>query len=439
MSAELVPAAYDPRGYTVSARREPQRAAVCMLPETAPGVGVAISAGVLLVQMPSPPTPAEFATLERASGMPVTIEVLERDAWAALLAEVQRLVPNRVPRSAVALLDSPQVAAASDLFLQVGKAPSVRISGSVATLTDHAPLNATDIAGILDWLVGPARPARAVTTIGAARWRVTHHRSLGHPEVALRRISDLAPRLEDLSLPAGVVHLASARGGLVLVAGRPGSGRSTTAAALLDRVNSTRAARIVTFESPVEHRHTPRSSVVSHHEIGHDIVDVTSGLRLADELLADVVLVGELTTPEDMRAAVAASLSGRLVIATLASAPSAAASIQRLLTAYGDDAREAGRHAVAEALTGVLAQELTSGSNGLTAVCEVFLAGTAGRQLVRAGRLHELASEMELAGDTMVTLEQSLARLVRAGRIEESAAVTLANDATRLTEHLRRG
>jgi twitching motility protein PilT len=312
---------------------------------------------------------------------------------------------------------------ASDLHLAVGAHPMMRVDGDVRRLKWRA-LTEADFEN----LVVPITPPRILKEFRAtgdtdfaysmgnpvkARFRVNLLRQQ-HGSGALFRV--IPPRvltLEELGLPHEVSTLTRIQRGLILVTGPTGSGKSTTLAAMLDRVNRARALHIVTIEDPVEFIHTSQKSIITHRELGPDTPDFGSALKAALREDPDVVLVGELRDLETMRMALQAAETGILVFGTLHT-NSAVKAIDRLIDGFPGDEQEQVRTVLAEVLKGVVAQLLCKKLHGgRVAAFEVLRGSAALSNAIRDGKIAVISNMIQTGkAQGMMGMDQSLADLV---------------------------
>jgi twitching motility protein PilT len=216
----------------------------------------------------------------------------------------------------------------------------------------------------------------------------------------------------------------------VLVTGPTGSGKSTTLASMVNEVNETRRAHILSVEDPIEFLHTHKKSVVNQREVGGDKLSFAAALKHALRQDPDVILVGELRDLETIQIALTAAETGHLVLATLHT-QSAAQTIDRVIDVFPPSQQEQIRVQLAGALQGVVCQQLLKApdGNGRVVACEVMVGTPAIRNLIRDGKTHQIPSTLQAgAGHGMVTMDQSLARLVKSGRIDRFQAEERCND-----------
>jgi len=251
--------------------------------------------------------------------------------------------------------------------------------------------------------------------------------------IALRRLEDRFRPLEELGLPQSLYSLCDLRDGLVIICGPTGSGKSTTLATLLDRINRTRAGHIVTIEDPIEYIHRPAKGLVNQRQVGLDAPSFHDALVASLRQDPDVVLVGEVRDIETIRAAIIAAETGHLVFTTL-HAGDCVGAIERLVSVFPEGEQEGVRRQCALALRAVVAQHLlppadADGGRTRVAASEVLQVTPAVANLIAAGHTSQIYSLMESGQAVgMQTLEQDLARLWVGGRISEQAAVACARN-----------
>lgn len=344
--------------------------------------------------------------------------------------------PSQASADALAaLVDAASLQGASDLLLVPGAAPTVRVHGRIVPMAEPT-LDGEDV-----WeLVAPVLRRRdrrrleesgsvdvATRLLGTSplRVRINVHRQQGRPAAAVRILPTRVPSLEDLGLPPAVGEMVDVGRGLILVCGPTGSGKSSTLAALVDRINRARACHIVTLEDPIEFAHAHRAGVVEQVEVGTDAPSFATALRAALRQDPDVLLVGEMRDLETMSTALTAAETGHLVLASLHT-NDAVQTVHRIVDVFPAGQQEQVRHQLSLALTAIVCQQLiprADGSGRVVAV-EVLSATDAARNHIRRGATEQLYNEM-LPGQRlgMVCMEVSLARLVRAGVISKTEAL----------------
>jgi len=325
--------------------------------------------------------------------------------------------------------------AASDLLLVAGEPPALRVDGAIMR-TDGPILDGIDVEQLVEPLLPPhARRQYRETGIadashqspGVGRFRINLHRERGRAAAAIRRLPSTVPSLASLNLPAGTERLADLPRGLVLVGGATGSGKTTTLAALVDRINQRDARHIITIEDPIEYDHRSRRSLIQQVEIGIDAPDFPTALRAALRQAPDVIVVGEMRDPETMRIALAAGETGHLVFSTLHTTD-VASTLARIPDSFPAERQHTIRQEIAAALAAVFVQSLLPRvSGGRIPAAELLMVGYGARQHIRRNALQHLHQEITITRkDGSFTLEECLAKLVRAGEVTRDDAVVRA-------------
>jgi twitching motility protein PilT len=322
---------------------------------------------------------------------------------------------------------------ASDLLLLAGAPVAMRIHGKLTLVGDTA-LEAGDVRGLLQPLLSTRQQQelqrqRSVDFCferqGIGRFRANLHFQRGTLAGSLRLLPAKIPTLESLHLPAALRRLAEVRQGLVLVTGATGSGKSSTLAALIHLINSERRDHIVTIEDPVEYAHGNLKSIVEQIEVGQDTPDFASSLRSIVRQNPDVILVGEMRDAETIGTVLSAAETGHLVLSTLHTNDTSQA-VSRILDSFPQGNQPQIRQQFSLAMVAIVAQQLVPAKDGrgrLPAV-ELMTASNATRNLIRKGDDHQLYSALSTGrADGMVTMEQSLAEMVRAGQITRETAM----------------
>jgi len=370
-----------------------------------------------------------------------------------------------LPEALVRLLAHCTAVGASDLHLGSGQPPRRRLHGVLEAVPGEAEMDEDALRAIALPILGDEQSAlrrngaqdAAVTADDGTRFRANVFRRAGGTCIALRKLEDRFRPLADLGLPDSLYQLCDLHHGLVLVAGPTGSGKSTTLATLIDRINRTRSCHIITIEDPVEYVHQPRKALVNQRQVGADCPDFQAALVSALRQDPDVVLVGEIREQLTIRTAIAAAETGHLVFATV-HAGDCVGAIERMIAVFSAEEQVSVRRQLALVLRAIVAQHLVPsdgaagilppGPDGLrrrrrVVVAEVLRVNPAIANLIAGAKPGQIPSAMELGGaDGMQTGEQALARLVAADLLQEATAVTMARDAGVLREHLvqaRRG
>jgi twitching motility protein PilT len=277
----------------------------------------------------------------------------------------------------------------------------------------------------------------AITSPSGVRYRFNLYRDSFRTSIALRRLDSEFKSLESLGVPKQIESFCGCMDGLVIVTGPTGSGKSTTLATLIDTINKTRYAHIITIEDPVEYIHQSKKCLVNQRQIGRDAKSFSSALIESLRQDPDVILVGEIRDLATFRTALAASETGHLVFATL-HAGDCVGAIERFVSVFPAEEQSGVRRQLALVLRGVLAQHLLpSLTGGRVPVCELLINNSAAANLIATGRGAQLFSVIETgARSGMVTLDQSLINLLVKGKISESAAMALTKNPESLRSRL---
>lgn len=328
---------------------------------------------------------------------------------------------------------------ASDLHLTVGAPPMYRINGGLQPIGADLPWPAEKIrSAVMSILTESQRTTfendleldLAYTISSKARFRVNLYQQRGSIGAAFRIIPTELKQLNELGIPESVGRFAQLPRGLVLVTGPTGSGKSTTLAALIDLVNTTRTDHIVTVEDPIEFLHSPKSSIVNQREVGTDTHSFAAALKHVLRQDPDVILIGELRDLETISVALTAAETGHLVFATLHT-QDAPQTIDRIIDVFPPHQQGQVRTQLAATLQGVICQTLVKRADGLgrTVATEVLVMTPAIANLIREGKTYQIISMMQSGrSQGMHSMDQNLAELVNVGTITVDAALEKATD-----------
>jgi twitching motility protein PilT len=335
-------------------------------------------------------------------------------------------------------------AGGSDLHLSAGAVPMVRVHGETRKLTlaggqEAPPVAPDEVRGMILEILSDTQKAKleadfeldfALTLGKDTRFRGNvffQDRGLGG---VFRVIPTVIKTCEELGLPAGIKELADLEKGLVLCTGPTGSGKSTTLAALVDHINSTRKGHILTIEDPIEFVHQPKSCMVNQREVGRNTKGFSNALRSALREDPDVILVGEMRDLETIALAITAAETGHLVFGTLHTS-SAGKTVDRIINVFPAGEQPQIRAMLAESLQAVVAQVLLKkkGGKGRVAAQEILIASSGVRALIREGKTFQIPSAIQTGAKYgMQTLEQALTKLVGTNAIDaKEAEETLAS------------
>jgi twitching motility protein PilT len=343
---------------------------------------------------------------------------------------------------------------AADLFLVAGFAPAIRLNGVVTPMSEPPLVGEAIEAAVLP-LLHPLALERyrndgsadvSLRRPGLGRFRVNLHRERGHAAATIRALPAKPPLLAELGLPAQVEQVTHLHHGLVLVGGATGSGKTTTVAALVNEINRRDAKHIITIEDPIEYEHAHQQSVIEQVEVGIDAPDFPTALRAAVRQAPDVIVIGEMRDPETMKIALTAGETGHLVFSTLHTTD-VTSTVARVADSFPPERQPTIRQDLSMALAAVLTQTLlpraSGGPTGLTAggrvpAAELLMIGYGARQHIRKNALQHLHQEITITKrNGSITLEESLAQLVRKGLISADEARARAGHAEELEGLLR--
>lgn len=323
---------------------------------------------------------------------------------------------------------------ASDIHLSYGSIPKARVDGDLEDIPGYDPLTEEDCNDIYPQLAGEKFPELGERDFSAElaghRLRVNIYRQSGHVACALRILSDAIPNLEDLNLPPVISTFPSFDKGMVLVTGETGSGKSTTLAAIIKRINQTRPDHIITLEDPIEYVHKEDKALIDQREIGRDTASYADGLRAILREDPDVILIGEMRDMETTSIALTAAETGHLVFATLHT-NSAADSIDRIVNIFPAEQQSQVRMQVSTTLKAVLSQQLLKKrGGGRIAACETMIVNDAIRNLIRDGKTPMIISTISTTADIGGKLmDAHIVELYRNRIISREVAEAAAHDA----------
>ncbi len=321
---------------------------------------------------------------------------------------------------------------ASDLHLSEGAAPVIRVSGRLTPLLSETPLTSEDMMGFAGELMSPEYKKRFLETHEIdfswaygekARFRGNGYFERGRVGVALRLVPRQIKTLAELNLPPALELFASREQGFFLVVGPVGQGKTTTIAALIERINNERAEHIITIEDPIEYLFENKKSLIEQREVHIDTDNFQSALQSVFRQDVDVLFIGEMRTPETMSTAVTAAETGHLVFSTLHT-NNAAQTIDRIIDSFPANQQEQIRVQLAGSLAGIFSQRLVPRiSGGLIPAYELLINNNAVSNLIREKRTHEIQTVIETgAQEGMIDMNRCLAGLVRAGEITVESA-----------------
>lgn len=321
-----------------------------------------------------------------------------------------------------ALISEARALNASDVHLVAGLTPRARIDGEMRELGNQ-PLSPDDCNAIAAELGGAdrvktAHEIDAAQTLGGVRCRINLFRQQGAWSAAIRLLNNEIPTMESLGLPDIVEEFPTYNQGLVLIAGETGSGKSTTLASILNQINRTKPAHILTLEDPIEYVYSPEKSVINQREVGKDTESFAMGLRAALREDPDVILVGEMRDLETIETALTAAETGHLVFGTVHT-NSAADSIDRIVGVFPAERQHQIRLQLSMTLKAVLSQQLLPRiGGGRVPCCEVMKVDGAIRNLIREGKTPQIINAIQTSGSQgNILMERALQNLLSSGHI----------------------
>lgn len=336
---------------------------------------------------------------------------------------------------------------ASDLHLQVGLSPMLRVDGTLVPVTGSEPLDEEGVESLIFAVLDEDQKqillkdkefdfSFAFGDLGRFRVNAFHER--GNLAAALRLIPNEIVTIEQLGLPEIVNKFASFPRGLVLVTGPTGSGKSTSLAALIHKINLEQSKHIITIEDPIEFTHKSMKSVVVQREVHYDTYSFSAALRSALRQDPDVILLGEMRDLETIASAITMAETGHLVFATLHT-NSAAQSIDRMIDVFPPHQQPQIRAQLSNILMAIVSQRLVpSIGGGRIAAAEVLIATPAVRNIVREGKSHQLEAVIQTGADFgMQSMDKTLVGLIHSGQVTYEEARNFAVDIEELDRMMR--
>ncbi len=336
------------------------------------------------------------------------------------------------------LLEEAHLKKASDMHITVGVEPIFRINGALIK-ADHFKLKPADTEEMFKSITTAEQQQRfnelgeidfSYSLSGYGRFRVNAFRQRSTIAIVLRLVADKVPTLEDLKHPEIMKTLSLKPRGLVLVTGPTGSGKSTTLAAMINLINQTEAAHIITMEDPIEYLHRHNKSIVNQREVNTDSISFANALRAALREDPDVILVGEMRDAETVSTAITAAETGHLVFATLHTSD-AAQTIDRIIDTFPPHQQQQVKSQLSMILQGIISQQLLplKDGSGRIAALEILVATPAIRNLIREGKTHQILSSVQTGAKYgMQTMDMALRDLVQKNLVEFEVALSLASD-----------
>ncbi len=337
---------------------------------------------------------------------------------------------------------------ASDIFIIGGLNPTFRRSGAIIH-TGEERLLPPDTQRLLEQtyaladhrsmerLLQQGDDDFSFSIPGLSRFRVSAFRQRGSLSAVIRVIRFVLPDYQQLGIPDAVMRLADARQGMVLVAGTAGSGKSTTLACIIDRINKTRQTHIITLEDPLEYLHRHDKSIVTQREIGQDTVSYVKALRAALRQSPDIILLGEMRDYETIDVAMTAAETGHLLFSTLHTI-GAANTIERIIDVFPANQQRQITVQLASVLSAVVSQQLVPTVEGtLVPAFEIMTVNPAIRAMIRDGKVHQIDAMLYgSAREEMLSMDQSLLRLYQRRLITRETALAYATNPEMLQKRL---
>jgi twitching motility protein PilT len=345
------------------------------------------------------------------------------------------------------LLDEVLKRKASDLHLQVGLPPMLRVDGSLLPVTGADPLTEESIEALLFAILDEDQKQIflkdkefdfSFSYGDLGRFRVNAFHERGNVAGALRLIPNEILSTQQLGLPEVIENFANYPRGLVLVTGPTGSGKSTTLASIIHKINAEKAVHILTIEDPIEFTHKSQKSVIAQREVHYDTYSFSAALRSALREDPDVVLVGEMRDLETIASAITIAETGHLVFATLHT-NSASQSIDRMIDVFPPHQQPQIRAQLSNILMAIVSQRLVPAiGGGRIVAAEILIATPAVRNIIREGKAHQLEAVIQTGAEFgMSGMDKTLANLVHAGTITYDEARNFAVDIDELNRLMR--
>lgn len=337
-------------------------------------------------------------------------------------------------------------AGASDLHITVGVPPKMRVNGKLLTM-NFDKLLPNDTRQLLAEIMNEKQLAyfeergehdMSFSIPNLGRYRVNAYKQRGSVAIALRLVGTRVPSPEELGVPDSVIDLYQRKRGLVLVTGPTGSGKSTTLAAIVDKINNNRECHVITLEDPIEYLHQHKLSMVNQREIGLDSQSYANALRAALREDPDVIMVGEMRDFETISVAITAAETGHLVLSSLHTI-GAASTVDRVIDVFPPHQQQQVRVQFANVLEAVISQQLIpkADDSGRVAAFEVLHANQAVRNLIRESKSHQLKAVMQTNRKMgMITMDEAIYQLYVDKKITRKMAIQFAQDPDTLQNKL---
>lgn len=335
---------------------------------------------------------------------------------------------------------------ASDIHITVGMPPILRINGNLVPL-ELASLSPEDSKKLvyqvltdkmIDELEKKGEIDTSFSSPGISRFRINAFKQRGSYGMVLRIIPFEIPSMDELKIPENIRELSLIRRGLILVTGPTGSGKSTTLATLIDKINQERSCHILTLEDPIEYLHKHNKSIVNQREIGSDSLNFSTALRASLRQDPDVILVGEMRDLETISIALTAAETGHLVLSTLHTS-GAAKTIDRIIDVFPPHQQQQIRVQLSSVLQAVVSQQLLpkKDDTGRIAAFEIMMITRAIGNLIREDKIHQIDTAIQTgAGFGMIPMDTSILNLYRNGSIDRDIAIKQAMNSDHIKKYI---
>lgn len=334
---------------------------------------------------------------------------------------------------------------ASDLHITVGIPPVIRVNGELNAIDEDKLLPSDTekyarelLQSKFDEYCKKGEIDLSYSVSGIGRFRVNAYKQRGSDAIAIRNVGLKIPELKGLNFPRVINDIIKSQRGLILVTGPTGSGKSTTLAAMINEINFTRKAHIITLEDPIEYMHKHNKSIINQREIGRDSHSYASALKAILREDPDVILIGEMRDLETISIAITAAETGHLVFSTLHTI-GAAKTIDRVTDVFPPFQQQQIKIQLASVLKGIISQQLipTEDNKGRVAALEIMISTPAIQNLIREGKTHQLQSLIQTGNKYgMKTMDMALAELYKKGVISQESALTYSVDRELITKLL---
>lgn len=335
---------------------------------------------------------------------------------------------------------------ASDVHITVGVSPKIRVHGKLKS-TNFPKMTTADTLEVLLGIVNPEQRETfeetgeidlSVSIPNVGRYRVNAYKQRSSIALAFRLVDMEIPEAQELKIPEEILQLCAKKRGMILVSGPSGSGKSTVLAAMIDRINTTREAHIITLEDPIEYLHQHKMSMVNQREVGLDTKSYEKALRAALREDPDVLQIGELNDAASLSIAMTAAETGRLVFSS-AYTVGAVETIESLIDMFPLHQQKQARTRLANVLRAVVCRQLPTSADGKERIpaYEILLANNQVKEYIRAGKYQEIEKVMSTENELgMVTMDDYLTELLSKGKIDKTTAIQFAKDQESMAERL---